>query len=193
MEYVICHHGILGQKWGKRNGPPYPLDVGSYSTAEKKAGKLGRKIDKYNAKAGKAERKSIKLANKADKRYKRKKIYKRSKSEQEEFLRKESKKQQKYIDKQKKNLVKVNRYKSEVDRIVNSLNDRGYSLTSEELLTRARIGREATRKALIAVAAVEIGMAAAGYGIKVTPRVRKFIHIVNNLERVRQGIGSVRA
>lgn len=23
---VICHHGIPGQKWGVRNGPPYPLD-----------------------------------------------------------------------------------------------------------------------------------------------------------------------
>ena len=22
----LSHHGIKGQKWGKRNGPPYPLD-----------------------------------------------------------------------------------------------------------------------------------------------------------------------
>lgn len=28
----ICHHGIPGQRWGKRNGPPYPLD---YETASK--------------------------------------------------------------------------------------------------------------------------------------------------------------
>lgn len=26
MEYVICHHGIKGQKWGIRNGPPYPIE-----------------------------------------------------------------------------------------------------------------------------------------------------------------------
>lgn len=25
-EYFIEHHGIKGQKWGVRNGPPYPLD-----------------------------------------------------------------------------------------------------------------------------------------------------------------------
>lgn len=34
----IWHHGIAGQKWGKRNGPPYPLDAEDHSVAEKKAG-----------------------------------------------------------------------------------------------------------------------------------------------------------
>ena len=24
--YYLAHHGIRGQKWGVRNGPPYPLD-----------------------------------------------------------------------------------------------------------------------------------------------------------------------
>lgn len=34
----LSHHGILGQKWGKRNGPPYPLGAGDHSASEKKAG-----------------------------------------------------------------------------------------------------------------------------------------------------------
>lgn len=34
----LAHHGILGQKWGKRNGPPYPLGYEKHSSAEKKAG-----------------------------------------------------------------------------------------------------------------------------------------------------------
>ena len=35
----LKHHGILGQKWGKRNGPPYPLDPEDHSKAEKEAAK----------------------------------------------------------------------------------------------------------------------------------------------------------
>ena len=47
MDYIITtkhssselyHHGILGQKWGKKNGPPYPLEPSAHSSAEKKAG-----------------------------------------------------------------------------------------------------------------------------------------------------------
>ena len=40
----LVHHGIKGQKWGVRNGPPYPLKPTAYSSAEKRqmnAGKMG--------------------------------------------------------------------------------------------------------------------------------------------------------
>ena len=34
----LYHHGILGMRWGDKNGPPYPLDAGDHSAAERKAG-----------------------------------------------------------------------------------------------------------------------------------------------------------
>lgn len=37
MNNYLSHHGIEGQKWYKRNGPPYPLDYNDHSAAEKKA------------------------------------------------------------------------------------------------------------------------------------------------------------
>ena len=32
------HHGILGMRWGRKMGPPYPLDASDHSAAEKKEG-----------------------------------------------------------------------------------------------------------------------------------------------------------
>ena len=58
----LAHHGILGMKWGHKNGPPYPLGASDHSSSEKKAGwkkSLGggrneslydRKISKYRKK-----------------------------------------------------------------------------------------------------------------------------------------------
>ena len=49
-EDYLMHHGILGQKWGKRNGPPYPLDEKDYSEREKQLKKDARKVrDAYNS------------------------------------------------------------------------------------------------------------------------------------------------
>ena len=38
---TLSHHGIKGQKWGQRNGPPYPLGAGDHSAAEKRAASGG--------------------------------------------------------------------------------------------------------------------------------------------------------
>ena len=54
----LFHHGIKGQEWGERNGPPYPLDQQEHSKKEQKAGwktslnkedsKLGNWSDKHH-------------------------------------------------------------------------------------------------------------------------------------------------
>ena len=31
---TLSHHGIKGQKWGQKNGPPYPLKSSDHSEAE---------------------------------------------------------------------------------------------------------------------------------------------------------------
>lgn len=59
----LYHHGILGQKWGQTNGPPYPLDSSDYSAAEKRAAKKAAKKDEKCTKKN-----SEKVTQKATKR-----------------------------------------------------------------------------------------------------------------------------
>ena len=48
------HHGILGMKWGERNGPPYPLNESDKSAREKRLDKNDR--NSYNNKEKKSDR-----------------------------------------------------------------------------------------------------------------------------------------
>lgn len=55
MEYLE-HHGILGQRWGKLNGPPYPLGSGDHSKRERRlAARAGIKVG-GNSKKGSVEK-----------------------------------------------------------------------------------------------------------------------------------------
>ena len=53
----LAHHGIKGQKWGKRNGPPYPLSDAKHNKVVKRASKGSKKV---SSNASGSKKKSIK-------------------------------------------------------------------------------------------------------------------------------------
>lgn len=72
----IVHHGRLGQRWGKKNGPPYPLNASGLKAFLRQ--KKAQKTAKVEAKKKEAERKAAEAeAKKAEKMAK----------EKEKFLR----------------------------------------------------------------------------------------------------------
>lgn len=42
----LCHHGIKGQKWGVRNGPPYPLNKNEKASASEKTKVVSQEVTK---------------------------------------------------------------------------------------------------------------------------------------------------
>lgn len=74
---ILEHHGIIGQKWGKMNGPPYPLDPNKdYSKAELRAMR-------------KEARKEARKENRRKKKIAKKDEIEKQKTEEEEKLEKE--------------------------------------------------------------------------------------------------------
>lgn len=62
----LMHHGISGMKWGKKNGPPYPLKANAHSGSERRAGMhdWSAKAKKEAAAAAKGVGSTLKSAGK---------------------------------------------------------------------------------------------------------------------------------
>lgn len=70
-DFRLYHHGILGQKWGRKNGPPYPLDE-SVSTGSRLKTAAASAANKVKETAGKikehrAQQAEIRSAKKQEK------------------------------------------------------------------------------------------------------------------------------
>lgn len=83
----LYHHGILGMRWGHKNGPPYPLSAKAHSASEKKAGwrqsldnaseaikrhrekRAEAKVARAERKRAKAEEKNIRKLDRAEEEY----------------------------------------------------------------------------------------------------------------------------
>lgn len=57
LDEYLKHHGIKGQKWGERRGPPYPL-----TSAQKDGGSAVKKVVAKSGKAGKLGQEVLKRA-----------------------------------------------------------------------------------------------------------------------------------
>lgn len=118
----LAHHGILGQRWHKRNGPPYPLDAGDHSKSEKEAGYKkslggGRNEEMYDRKGRISARKAKRLLNKHDQgraedSYKSEQNQKKAegyKYKSEKLVKKQEERAAKSFDKDMKKIEKYGR------------------------------------------------------------------------------------
>lgn len=101
MGSYLIHYGILGQKWGKTNGPPYPLDYSDHSALEKK-------LAKKDAKWINRKEESIK-----------KKAFNKSKREMTKYVKKLNKDPSSYLSNGNLSATYVNNYNRKLAELMN--------------------------------------------------------------------------
>ena len=183
----LAHHGILGQKWHKRNGPPYPLDASDHSKSEKEAGYKkslggGRNEEMYDRKARKKEAKLVtKQLNKIDQEMAFEKRWASEHLDQVKRLDKKASKRaakgkelserdQKRLDEHLKgmedSLAKIDAGKKETQRILDSIDKSEFNIRSEDTLRNVKTGKEFAAE-VIAATATGLVMPALGAGVGV--------------------------
>lgn len=71
----LQHWGILGMKWGKRNGPPYPLSSSQMNASERRQKKLKDNVSKQEKKNKKVKEMSDEELNSSINRMRKEREY----------------------------------------------------------------------------------------------------------------------
>lgn len=149
MENELYHHGIEGQEWGKRNGPPYPLDRKEHNRIVRSAEATGKRNLSYRRSRKYAKRMTDDDLNETIDRLKREEQYRRLVSQDKE--NKKIAKQAKKLNRQAKKQAKENEKKAEKDTKLKEQQQkeqkRQQRIQNSYLLARAkRVGEIATEK-----------------------------------------------
>lgn len=176
-ELELYHHGIAGQKWGKRNGPPYPLSAGAHSASEKKAGwrksldkgssgsavrelnRLDKKKATFRYDENAASIKGSKYKTKAEKA-KNKGNYKKADKLNAKYEKQKSKATDAY--KKREALEK------KTNTILKEMTKRGYNIYSREVDRNVHAGKYFAKSALLSIGGSVIGSYAVMPMISVT-------------------------
>lgn len=178
----LAHHGILGQRWHKRNGPPYPLDAGDHSKQEKEAGYKkslngGRNEQLYDRKTRKrAAKEAARDLNRndqemAENRYKFNQAKKKfDKYEKKMFKAKEgSKKREKYASKSLDAWLDSEEAREAIDKgqdrareILGYLEENGYNVKMKDTMRTVNRGENFVKSILLSGTAGAIGNIVAG-------------------------------
>lgn len=142
----LYHYGILGQKWGQRNGPPYPLGASDHSAREKAAG--------YTKSIKKARSEYTKGRNERYKQYKntRSELLKERKANTKALKENRNKYENDHSAKEK--------YKSDLKKVVsdvkNDVKENVKSIDKDKVLKAAKIGAAVAASGLAAYGAYKI-------------------------------------
>lgn len=173
----LYHHGILGQKWGQQNGPPYPLSDSDHSSREKRAeknpGAYKRELNKLDRSAVKSRRtiQDVEYKNKVyDARINKaaNRIFGRNKVERLE--RSKEKYNEKNAEKLKKAEDRNNEIQKHIDSVIKDAEKAGYTVSSKDIRRVANKGSEYLSSAVMSAAmTVTLGAVGSPFGIMYVP------------------------
>lgn len=132
IQDVLSHHGVMGMKWGERNGPPYPLSYEAHSESERKAGWQQSLKSKLHLRGQSFDSKMAKIAEKKRKAHEKQLAKARAVAAKK---RKEEQKEAERQEREEKKAVKINKMKTKLLKKgdLDKINRKAKYFTNEEL------------------------------------------------------------